>query len=81
MEISKVDALKNHLMATDMLYRELVREHGRYENRLLELSTLPYPSAQEQVEESMLKKKKLAVKDRMQEILSHHREVTETASH
>ncbi|MGH9899293.1 MAG: DUF465 domain-containing protein [Pyrinomonadaceae bacterium] len=81
MEISKAEALKNHLMATDSLYRELAREHSRYENRLTELSALPYPSAEEQFEESTLKKKKLALKDRMQEMLAHYRQVTETTSH
>ena len=44
MEMSKVDSLKEQLMTSNPEFRELVREHGRYEDRLSELSALAYPS-------------------------------------
>ena len=69
MEIAKVDSLKEELMTTNPEFRELAREHGRYEERLSELSGLSYPSDEEQLEEITLKKKKLAVKDQMHEIM------------
>ena len=49
-------------------YQELVRQHHRLDDRLHELTQKPYLSDAEQFEEVTLKKKKLALKDRMQEI-------------
>jgi len=65
MEMSKADSLKEELMASNPEFRELAREHGRYEERLSELSALTYPNDEEQLEEVTLKKKKLAIKDQM----------------
>ena len=65
MEMSKADSLKEALMASNPEFREMAREHGRYEERLSELSALTYPSDEEQLEEVTLKKKKLALKDQM----------------
>ena len=61
MEMTNPDSLKEQLMTTDPEFRELAREHGRYEARLSELSALTYPSDEEQLEEITLKKKKLAI--------------------
>ena len=60
-------------------FRELAREHGRYEQRLSELSSLQYPSDEEQLEEVTLKKKKLAVKDQMHAIMLKHQHTESTA--
>ena len=73
MEISNTDSLKEQLIRSDPQFRELAREHGRYEARLNELSVLAYPSDEEQLEESILKKKKLAIKDEMHAIMLRHR--------
>lgn len=51
-------------------YRELAREHRKYEARLSELAALTYPSDDEQLEETTLKRKKLAVKDQMYSLLT-----------
>jgi uncharacterized protein YdcH (DUF465 family) len=72
MEITKTDSLKEQLMTNDPEFRELAREHGRYEERLSELSALAYPSTEEQLEEVTIKKKKLALKDQMQSIMLQH---------
>jgi uncharacterized protein YdcH (DUF465 family) len=69
MEITNTDSLKEYLMTSDPEFRELAREHGRYEERLSELSSLPYPSDEEQLEEITLKKKKLAIKDQMHSMM------------
>jgi uncharacterized protein YdcH (DUF465 family) len=72
MEMTKADSLKEQLMMNNPEFRELVREHGRYEDRLSELSALAYPSDEEQLEETTLKKKKLAIKDQMYSLMLEH---------
>jgi len=79
MQMEKADSLKEELMASDPEFRELAREHGRYEERLSELSALTYPSDEEQVEEVTLKKKKLALKDQMYSLMLQHEKVASTA--
>ena len=69
MEMTKADSLKEELMASNPEFRELAREHGRYEERLSELSALAYPNDEEQLEEVTLKKKKLALKDQMYSLM------------
>ncbi len=79
MEMTTPDSLKEQLMVSDPEFRELAREHGRYEERLSELSTLSYPNDEEQLEEVTLKKKKLAVKDQMHAIMLRHQKTQSTA--
>lgn len=78
MEITKADSLKEQLMTNNPEFRELVREHGRYEERLSELSALSYPSDEEQLEETTLKKKKLALKDQMYSLMLEHEKQSST---
>jgi len=79
MEITKADSLKEELMMTNPEFRELAREHGRYEERLSELSALSYPSDEEQLEEVTLKKRKLAIKDQMYSLMLQHEKSSSTA--
>ena len=72
MEMTKTDSVKEELMSSNPEFRELAREHGRYEQRLSELSGLSYPSDEEQLEEVTLKKKKLAIKDQMYSLMLQH---------
>jgi uncharacterized protein YdcH (DUF465 family) len=72
MEMTQADTIKEELMTSNPEFRELAREHGRYEARLTELSALSYPSDEEQLEEITLKKKKLALKDQMYSIMLQH---------
>jgi uncharacterized protein YdcH (DUF465 family) len=69
MDTVTTDSVKEELMTRDPEFRELAREHTRYEQRLTELSALAYPSDEEQLEEITLKKKKLALKDQMYSII------------
>ena len=78
MEMSKADSLKEQLMTSNAEFRELAREHGRYEARLSELSALAYPSEEEQLEETTLKKKKLALKDQMYSLMLKHEKTVST---
>ena len=80
MDIATKDSLKEELINRDPEFRELAREHHKYEERLTELSALAYPSYEEQLEETTLKKKKLALKDQMYSIMAHYQK-TQTLSH
>jgi uncharacterized protein YdcH (DUF465 family) len=59
-------------------YRQLEAKHHEYECRLGELAEKAVLSDEEQVEETTLKKKKLQLKDRMQEIARRRRGATAT---
>ena len=63
MDLSIPDAVWDELLKSNPTFRDLVNQHQTYEQRLNELGSLTYPSDDEQVEESTLKKKKLLVKD------------------
>jgi uncharacterized protein YdcH (DUF465 family) len=80
MDVTTADMLKEELINRDPEFRELAREHTRYEQRLSELSALAYPSDEEQLEEVTLKKKKLALKDQMYSMMMQHQK-TESLSH
>jgi uncharacterized protein YdcH (DUF465 family) len=81
MDITTADLLKEELMNRDPEFRELAREHTRYEERLSELNALAYPSDEEQLEEVTLKKKKLAIKDQMYSLIIQHQKDQQTVSH
>ncbi|MBX3278794.1 MAG: YdcH family protein [Acidobacteria bacterium] len=72
-------ALKDYLMDHDEQFRELAVEHRRFESRLNELAALHYPNEDERLEETVIKKKKLALKDQMEAIVSRYR--TSAAAH
>lgn len=80
MDITTADLLKEELMNRDPEFRELAREHTRYEERLSELTALAYPSDEEQLEEVTLKKKKLALKDQMYALIIQHQK-NQSVSH
>lgn len=77
----EIESLKAELMTSNPEFRELVREHGRYEARLSELSSLSYPSDEEQMEEVTLKKKKLAIKDQMYSLMLQHEKSLSNTEH
>lgn len=53
-------------------YRTLFDQHRSLETRLQDLSSRLYLSDSEKLEEVELKKKKLALKDRMQQMMKTH---------
>ncbi len=75
----EIESVKAELMTSNSEFRELAKEHGRYEARLSELSSLSYPSDEEQMEEATLKKKKLAIKDQMYSLMLQHEKSLSTA--
>lgn len=64
--------VKDHLMRTNELFLKLVEEHKEYEHQLELLLGKPFLNQHEQVEEIVIKKKKLALKDQMQVIIQRH---------
>ena len=65
--------LKEVLLKTNEEFHQLAVKHHELEGRLHELTIKQYLSEPEQLEEATLKKRKLQLKDRMEDILRHHR--------
>lgn len=63
MDMSASDPVRDELLKSNPQFRDLVNQHQSYEERLVELAHLTYPSDDEQLEETTLKKKKLQIKD------------------
>jgi len=74
MSAAEAQEVKAVLLQSDEHYRQLANRHHELDTRLHELSEKHYLSATEQVEEVTLKKRKLAVKDQMEEIARHFRD-------
>lgn len=70
--MTTVDPVRDDLLRKDQNFRELVQQHQSYEKRLDELSALSYPNDDELVEESVIKKKKLLVKDEIYAMMQNH---------
>ena len=70
--------LKEHLLQIDPEFRKLFATHRELDHRLHELSGKHYLSESEQFEEVTLKKKKLQLKDQMEDILRRHRAQAQT---
>ena len=72
MDMSAPDRVRDELIKANPIFRDLVHQHTNYEQRLNELAHLTYPSDDEQIEESTLKKKKLLVKDEIYAIMNDY---------
>lgn len=68
MNAADTQEVKTRLENSDEGFRALVQQHLDLEHRLHELSGKPYLSATEQVEEVVLKKRKLALKDQIERL-------------
>lgn len=68
------------LLQTDEEFKQLAARHQELDQRLHELSAKHYLSEPEQVEESTLKKRKLQLKDRMEDIVRRAEHPTTTPS-
>lgn len=64
--------LREDLLQTDEEFRQLAARHRDLDSRLDELSRQLYRTGQEEREKAVLKKRKLQLKDRMEEILRSH---------
>jgi uncharacterized protein YdcH (DUF465 family) len=66
--------IKSLLLESDDEFKELAARHRDLEKRLTELSGRNHLSEPERFEEVTLKKRKLQLKDRMEDILRRYRE-------
>ena len=72
--------LRDRVLQTDEEFRQLATKHQELDARLHQLSHHHYLSGAEQLEQATLKKRKLQLKDRMEDILRRYRSVaTESA--
>jgi uncharacterized protein YdcH (DUF465 family) len=72
--MSEEPGFREGLLKRNEEYRRLDQEHHEYESKLVRFSDKLVLSDEEQVEETMLKKKKLQTKDRMEAIARQARE-------
>lgn len=68
MNAAEAQDVKTLLLHHNDQYRQLAEQHHELDNRLHQLTDKHYLSPSEQVEEVTLKKRKLALKDRMEAI-------------
>ena len=66
--MAETQDLKHLLLETNDEYRQLAAKHHELHDRLQELTAKHYLSDEEQIEEVRIKKRKLLLKDRMEEI-------------
>ena len=67
------DQLREILVRTDEEFRHLAEQHQELDTRLKELSQQLYRSGTEESERATLKKRKLRLKDRMEQMLRRRR--------
>lgn len=70
--MSTPNVVRDELLKSNSVFRELVQKHQNYEERLHELQHLSYPSEEEMLEETTLKKKKLLLKDEIYAMMEKH---------
>ena len=66
--------LRELLLQSDDEFHQLADQHQQFEDRLHELASKHYLSEPEQIEAVNLKKQKLRLKDRMEDILRRRRD-------
>jgi len=72
MNAADAQEVKNFLLQSDQQFRQLAEQHHRLDDRLHQLIEKHYLSTTEQFEQVTLKKKKLALKDRMEIIVREY---------
>ncbi len=67
-----MEEVKDILIKENQAFKELANQHQSYERRLTELADLSYPSEEELLEETTLKRKKLVIKDEMYNMMNEY---------
>ena len=68
------------VLQTDQEFHQLAAQHRELDDRLHQLTSKPYLSEPEQLEEVTLKKRKLQLKDRMEDIRRRQRSDSSVSS-
>ncbi len=69
-----LDALKQELMESSEAFQQLVAEHQQCEQQLTALYQKTLLSQDDEIQEKQIKVHKLALKDRMEQMLREHRD-------
>ena len=77
MSQAEAQEVKNFLLHSNPNYRELAERHHQLDDRLHELTDRHYLSTSEQLEEIILKKRKLALKDQMEQMAREYAQAHE----
>ena len=72
MSPAEAQEAKNFLLHSDPKFRQLVERHHQLDDRLHELTDRHYLTSSEQLEEVTLKKRKLALKDQIEQLAREH---------
>jgi len=64
--------IRELLLASNSEFQQLAQEHSGYEAQLEQLTTSPYLSSEDLLLQIELKKRKLRVKDAMQQMIASH---------
>ena len=64
--------VKEYLIQNDQEFRQLVQSHQKFESQLEALKNRSFLNEHDKFEETILKKKKLAIKDQMQVRIHHY---------
>jgi uncharacterized protein YdcH (DUF465 family) len=73
MMMMKEEEIKERLISSNPDFRRLVEEHKLYEGKLKELHNRHHLTEQDHIEEVLLKKKKLHLKDQMNSMIQKFR--------
>ena len=68
-QLPQDDDVRAALFQQDETFRQLVSEHHALDRQIRDLSALSYLTDRQQYEETALKKRKLALKDRIESIV------------
>ena len=68
MSAAEAQEVKSLFLRSNEQYRQLSERHHQLDDRLHQLIALPYLTTSEQLEEVTLKKRKLALKDQMEQM-------------
>jgi uncharacterized protein YdcH (DUF465 family) len=71
-QLSPDDPVRAVLLESHEEFRQLVSEHHMLDERIQQLSSLSYLTDQQQFEEISLKKRKLALKDRIEHMVRQY---------
>jgi uncharacterized protein YdcH (DUF465 family) len=72
-EMPDIEEMKRELLESNDEFRQLANQHHLLDERIHNLAERHYLTEPEQLEEVTLKKKKLQLKDQMENILRQHR--------
>ena len=64
--------IRETLMSSDSEYRKLASEHSQYEAQLEQLQRQSYLNSEDLIMEITIKKMKLRLKDRMEQMVAHY---------